>query len=105
VPVCTPNPYVIAAGYTLGGLGVALWNVDTVTLRQLIIPDHLLGRVISAHRLISWGSLSLGALAGGVLATTVGLRATLLATAAASLLGACALAPLSSHRIERELAS
>jgi len=44
-----------------------LWNVITVSLRQLIIPDHLLGRVNSVYRFIAWGSMPLGAALGGLL--------------------------------------
>jgi MFS family permease len=42
-----------------------LWNVITVSLRQTIIPDHLLGRVNSVYRFFGWGSMPIGALLGG----------------------------------------
>lgn len=45
-----------------------LWNVITVSLRQTIIPDHLLGRVNSVYRFFAWGSMPIGALlAGGIM--------------------------------------
>ena len=47
----------------------------TVSLRQRVTPDRLLGRLNSGYRLVAWGSRPLGALAGGVLAQTLGLRA------------------------------
>ncbi len=43
-----------------------LWNVVTVAFRQSVIPDHLLGRVNSVYRLLSWGAIPLGGLAGGL---------------------------------------
>jgi branched-subunit amino acid transport protein len=43
------------------------WNVITVSLRQSIIPDHLLGRVNSVYRFFAWGSMPLGMLAAGVM--------------------------------------
>lgn len=49
------------------GLFIVLWNVITVSLRQRIIPDHLLGRVNSVYRFFGWGTISLGTLLGGVL--------------------------------------
>ena len=49
-------------------LGV-LWNVITVSLRQSIVPDHLLGRVNSVYRFFAWGMMPLGAIAGGVIVT------------------------------------
>ena len=47
------NPEVIViAQFTVGVLLVA-WNVQTSTLRQFIIPDHLLGRCVSVFRMIA----------------------------------------------------
>ena len=54
-------------GATLG----ATWNVITVSLRQTIIPSHLLGRVNSVYRFFAWGMMPLGALLGGVTVTVV----------------------------------
>lgn len=51
----------------VSGLFVVLWNVITVSLRQRIIPDHLLGRVNSVYRFFGWGTISIGTLLGGVL--------------------------------------
>ncbi|MCB1405202.1 MAG: MFS transporter [Rhodobacteraceae bacterium] len=43
-----------------------LWNVITVSWRQRRIPTALLGRVNSLYRFFGWGSMPLGALAGGL---------------------------------------
>lgn len=43
-----------------------VWNLVTVSLRQTIIPDHLLGRVNSVYRFFGWGMMSVGAVGGGV---------------------------------------
>ncbi|MGC0273620.1 MFS transporter [Pseudactinotalea sp. Z1739] len=51
------------------GFAIVLWNVITVSLRQRIIPDHLLGRVNSVYRFFGWGTMSLGVLVSGVLVT------------------------------------
>ena len=42
-----------------------LWNVITVSLRQTIIPDELLGRVNSVYRFFAWGMMPIGSLLGG----------------------------------------
>ncbi len=42
-----------------------LWNVVTVSYRQRVIPDALLGRVNSIYRFFGWGMMPIGALAGG----------------------------------------
>jgi MFS family permease len=102
VPVLTHDVVAIGAAYALSGLGVALWNVGTVTLRQRIVPEHLLGRVISTHRLIAWGSLALGALAGGLVAQTAGLVTLFWGATAMTLIGALALLPLTAARVEQE---
>jgi len=44
-----------------------LWNVITVSLRQRIIPSHLLGRVNSVYRFFAWGSIPIGTILGGAL--------------------------------------
>jgi MFS family permease len=43
-----------------------LWNVITVSLRQSIIPDHLLGRVNGVYRFFAWGMMPIGAALGGI---------------------------------------
>lgn len=43
-----------------------LWNVITVSLRQAVIPDRLLGRVNSVYRFFAWGMMPVGSLAGGL---------------------------------------
>ncbi|MCV6586908.1 MAG: MFS transporter [Marinibacterium sp.] len=54
-------------GLALFGVMVAamVWNVITVSWRQRRIPSELLGRVNSIYRFFGWGSMPLGALAGG----------------------------------------
>ena len=63
------NVPVVAAMNLLAGLLAVLWNVITVSLRQTIVPDHLLGRVNSVYRFLGWGMIPLGAVVGGVIVT------------------------------------
>ena len=49
----------------------ATWNVITVSLRQSIIPPHLLGRVNSVYRFFAWGMMPIGAALGGATVTVV----------------------------------
>ncbi|MDX1449866.1 MAG: MFS transporter [Acidimicrobiia bacterium] len=51
--------------FVLQGYAGVLWNVITVSLRQSIIPDRLLGRVNSVYRFFAWGMMPLGSLLGG----------------------------------------
>jgi len=74
VPLVTANAVAVGASMVVGGLEIVLWNVITVSLRQRISPDHLLGRVNACYRLVGWGTMPLGALVGGLVAETLGLR-------------------------------
>jgi MFS family permease len=71
------SPDGAAAALILAGQGfaVAMWNVVTVSLRQRIVPSALLGRVNSVYRMLGWGLMPVGALAGGFVAHAAGLRA------------------------------
>ena len=75
----------VASGAAFGIAGV-LWNVITVSLRQRIIPDELLGRVNSGYRLLGWGTIPLGAALGGLVGEVFGLRMVFLVAGAGNLL-------------------
>jgi MFS family permease len=85
IPGLTAQPLLIGALMTIGGVAAMSWNVLTVSLRQRVAPDHLLGRVNAGYRLLAWGSMPLGAFLGGVLADVFGLRAAFLIAAATCL--------------------
>jgi len=70
-----PDPAVAALLLAGQGFAVTMWNVVTVSLRQRIVPAHLLGRVNSVYRMLGWGLMPVGALAGGFVAHAAGLRA------------------------------
>ncbi|WP_285117091.1 MFS transporter [Leifsonia sp. fls2-241-R2A-40a] len=73
-PAFTANPFIIGAGMLLGGITVSIWNVITVSLRQRVTPTRLLGRLNSAYRLLAWGTMPLGAAAGGVIGQLFGVQ-------------------------------
>ena len=52
---------VVAAGIVLAGSGSTVWRIIVAVVRQKSTPLHLIGRVYSASRVISWGALPLGA--------------------------------------------
>jgi MFS family permease len=70
-----PDFAAAAALMACNGFFVTMWNVVTVTMRQRIVPAELLGRVNSVYRMLGWGLMPLGALAGGFIAHAAGLRA------------------------------
>ena len=51
--------------FAVGTFTSVLWNVITVSFRQTIIPDALLGRVNSVYRFFGWGMMPIGSLLGG----------------------------------------
>ncbi len=64
---------VAEAGVQCGDL---VCDINAVSLRQALVPEHLRGRVNATVRVCTWGVAPLGALAGGVLAARYGLRPT-----------------------------
>ena len=81
-----PLPFLIAGGF-IGTVTAVIYNVNQVSLRQAITPDRMLGRMNATMRFIVWGTIPIGALAGAVLAETIGLQATIWIGAGGSFLG------------------
>lgn len=48
------------------GLGI-LFNINTGSLRQAIVPNHMLGRVMSIAGVLAWSAIPVGAFVGGLL--------------------------------------
>jgi MFS family permease len=88
------DPWLAGAAYAATGAVWGVWNVTLLSLRQGIVPDRLMGRVVGAIRLIGFGSIPIGALLGGVVARQLGLRAPFLLGAAVLALAALAAAPV-----------
>jgi Transmembrane secretion effector len=68
---------VFAASWLGHGFGIAVWNVNTITLRQAVTPTRLLARMNATYRMLLFGALPVGALAGGLLGTAIGLHSAL----------------------------
>jgi len=65
------NWIVVFVNFAIFSFFGVLWNVITVSLRQTIIPDHLLGRVNSVYRFFAWGMMPIGLALGGLLVSGV----------------------------------
>jgi len=63
-----PNAWIATVAYGFGAAGVSMWNVPWGSLRQAIIPEHMLGRAIGAIRTFAWSLMPLATLAGGWIA-------------------------------------
>lgn len=67
----------LAITFFVRGLGLTGWNVQIESLQQATVPGAMMGRMNASYLLLSQGAGSLGALLGGFLGTTIGLRSTL----------------------------
>jgi Na+/melibiose symporter-like transporter len=68
---------VFAAGWLGHGCGIAIWNVNTITLRQAVTPTRLLARMNATYRMLLFGALPVGSVAGGLLGSALGLHSAL----------------------------
>lgn len=48
----------------ISGVGL-FFNINTTSLRQEIVPSHMLGRVVSIASVLAWSAIPLGAFVGG----------------------------------------
>jgi MFS family permease len=88
------DPWLAGAAHAATGAVWGVWNVVMLSLRQAIVPDRLMGRVVGAIRLVGFGTIPVGALLGGVVGRALGLRAPFLLGAAVLAVGALAAAPV-----------
>jgi len=80
--------------------GAIIYAINYLSLRQAITPDRLLGRMTATMRFLTVAAAPLGSLAGGALATAVGLRTTLLTVGVLGLaltIGAVVWSPVRRH--------
>jgi MFS family permease len=71
----------LAATWFVTVIGVMITNISAGTLRQVVVPSNLQGRVLAAHRMLGYGILPIAALTAGVLGETIGVRQTIMIAA------------------------
>lgn len=81
-----------------------LVNANGITVRQLLTPDELQGRVNTTGRMVAWGGTPFGALLGGIAADAYGVRIAYLLLAVPALIGLAALlaSPVRGLRLETD---
>ena len=94
IPGLFPEIWAVALSGIVMAIAGTTWNVITVSMRQRLIPPELFGRVNSVYRFIGTGSTAIGALIGGQIAFSFGLRATYLASGFVLLIALIALSPV-----------
>jgi MFS family permease len=75
-PRSFPVPFLVASGAIMG-FGAVVYNIQQVSLRQSICPPRLQGRMNASMRFLVWGTMPLGSLTGGAIASAAGLRTAL----------------------------
>ena len=69
---------VILASLLLSGWSAVVYNVNQVSFRQAITPLDMQGRMNATMRFIVWGTMPIGSVTGGILASLLPLRTTVL---------------------------
>jgi len=81
IPLAAGPPAVMTGMLVLamlvGGATNPIYNINQVSLRQAITPDHLQGRMNASMRFLVWGTIPIGALLGGALGQVLGLWPTI----------------------------
>jgi MFS family permease len=68
-----PVPWLIAS-MALGSFSSVVYNINQVSYRQAICPISIQGRMNATMRFIVWGTIPVGSIVGGLLATAVGVH-------------------------------
>jgi Na+/melibiose symporter-like transporter len=79
MPIFGSSGFVIGlvAGSIIHGIGEGTFGPTWLTLRQVVTPKRLLGRVNSVERVLLWGVVPLGSLVASILISLIGLSGTL----------------------------
>jgi MFS family permease len=94
-PLGGPLLYAVSAG------AISMFNVQIMSLRQALVPEHLFGRVQGAYRTVIWGGIPVGMFAGGVLGGWLGLPAVFVVSGLGGIVvGTITWVVLHSHRQE-----
>jgi MFS family permease len=69
-------PFLVAGGI-FGGLSQMVYNINQVSYRQAICPPRMQGRMNATVRFMVWGTMPIGSLIGGAVASVIGLHETI----------------------------
>ena len=65
---------VLTASFFLTSLTGVVYNINQVSLRQAITPERIQGRMNATMRFLVWGTIPIGSIIGGIVATLIGAR-------------------------------
>jgi MFS family permease len=69
-------PFLVAGGF-FGGLSGMIYNINQVSYRQAICPPRMQGRMNATVRFLVWGTIPIGQILGGLIATVFGVHETI----------------------------
>jgi MFS family permease len=72
-----PIPFLVAGSF-IGGFEIVVYNINQLSFRQAITPTAIQGRMNATMRFIVWGTIPLGSILGGAIATVVGLQTAII---------------------------
>lgn len=96
--------WMVAFASFLINFSIVCFNVPTMSVRQSVIPDRLLGRVTANFRVFAVGAVPVGAVIGGFVAEAAGVRMANVAAAGIQAV-CCALVVLSLRHLNEALAA
>lgn len=103
VPLAAVAPLaILGAGQLFRAFGVVVFNVNARSVRQAIVPDRMLGRTNATLQFIGWGTIPVGNIIGGAIATWTGIAVALWMGVGFAMVGALAIG-LGQVRDLREL--
>jgi predicted MFS family arabinose efflux permease len=102
--IWVPAPALAGLAFVILGAGPILWVISTTTLRQVVTPAHLLGRV-SAINIMSYGARPLGAGLGALLGGLYGVESCLIAAVVFFILQALIIAASPAVRLRAQPAA
>jgi MFS family permease len=73
--------WLLVASTLLQGFAGMVININGVSIRQSLTPDALQGRVNATGKWINWSIIPIASVLGGLIATAIGLRGTIIAGA------------------------
>ena len=95
-----PTPALAGLSFFLIGVGPIMWTISTTTLRQMVTPERLLGRV-SAINIAMYGSRPLGAAIGALVGGLYGAETALVVAAGGFLIQALVILASPVRRLAR----
>ncbi|MEQ8440180.1 MAG: MFS transporter [Ilumatobacter fluminis] len=75
------SAWMVSVAFGLASFAIACFNVPAQSIRQSVIPEPLLGRVVATWRMFGMSAGPVGAVLGGVIAESAGIRWSYLAAA------------------------